>query len=198
MPDRPDLTALLGARICHDLISPIGAISNGVELLMMEGSAKSPELALISDSVTHANARIRFFRVAFGSSGGDQRLGRAEILAILTDLTRGGRLSIDWNSPPEVPRRDVKLAFLLIQCLESALAYGGMIALTQTDGRWLISGRAPKLKIDAALWEVLVNPAAVAEISPAQVQFLLVPEEFNRQHRRLTAHLSETEIRLSF
>ena len=198
MPDRPDLTALLGARICHDLISPIGAISNGVELLMMEGSTKSPELALISDSVTHANARIRFFRVAFGSSGGDQRLGRAEILAILTDLTRGGRLSIDWNSPPEVPRRDVKLAFLLIQCLESALAYGGKIALTQTDGRWLITGRAPKLKIDAALWEVLVNPAAVAEIGPAQVQFLLVPEEFNRQHRRLTAHLSETEIRLSF
>ena len=198
MPDRPDLTALLGARICHDLISPIGAISNGVELLMMEGSTKSPELALIADSVTHANARIRFFRVAFGSSGGDQRLGRAEILAILTDLTRGGRLSIDWNSPPEVPRRDVKLAFLLIQCLESALAYGGKIALTQTDGRWLITGRAPKLKIDAALWEVLVNPAAVAEIGPAQVQFLLVPEEFNRQHRRLTAHLSETEIRLSF
>ena len=198
MPDRPDLTALLGARICHDLISPIGAISNGVELLMMEGSTKSPELALIADSVTHANARIRFFRVAFGSSDGDQRLGRAEILAILTDLTRGGRLSIDWNSPPEVPRRDVKLAFLLIQCLESALAYGGKIALTQTDGRWLITGRAPKLKIDAALWEVLVNPAAVAEISPAQVQFLLVPEEFNRQHRRLTAHLSETEIRLSF
>ena len=198
MPDRPDLTALLGARICHDLISPIGAISNGVELLMLEGSTKSPELALIADSVTHANARIRFFRVAFGSSGGDQRVGRAEILAILTDLTRGGRLSIDWNSPPEVPRRDVKLAFLLIQCLESALAYGGKIALTQTDGRWLISGRAPKLKIDAALWEVLVNPAAVAEISPAQVQFLLVPEEFNRQHRRLTAHLSETEIRLSF
>ena len=198
MPDRPDLTALLGARICHDLISPIGAISNGVELLMMEGSTKSPELALISDSVTHANARIRFFRVAFGSSGGDQRLGRAEILAILTDLTRGGRLSIDWNSPPDLPRRDVKLAFLLIQCLESALAYGGKIVLTQTDGRWLISGRAPKLKIDAALWEVLVNPAAVAEIGPAQVQFLLVPEEFNRQHRRLTAHLSETEIRLSF
>ena len=165
---------------------------------MMEGSTKSPELALIADSVTHANARIRFFRVAFGSSDGDQRLGRAEILAILTDLTRGGRLSIDWNSPPDLPRRDVKLAFLLIQCLESALAYGGKIALTQTDGRWLITGRAPKLKIDAALWEVLVNPAAVAEISPAQVQFLLVPEEFNRQHRRLTAHLSETEIRLSF
>ena len=198
MPDRPDLTALLGSRICHDLISPIGAISNGVELLMMEGSTRSPEIALISDSVTHANARIRFFRVAFGTAGGDQRMGRAEVLAILTDLTRGGRLSIDWNSPPDLNRRDVKLAFLLVLCLESALAYGGKVELSQTDGRWLITGRAPKLKIDPGLWELLVNPGAEAEIGPAQVQFLLVPAEFNRQHRRLTAHLSETEIRLSF
>ena len=198
MPDKPDLAALLGSRICHDLISPIGAIGNGVELLMMEGSTKSPEIALISDSVTHANARIRFFRVAFGMSGGDQRVGRAEVMAILTDLTRGGRLTIDWNSPPDLNRRDVKLAFLLIQCLETALAYGGNITLTQTEGRWLITGRAPKMKIDPALWEVLVNPAAVIEIGPAQVQFLLVPEEFSRQHRRLTAQVSETEIRLSF
>ena len=198
MPDRPDLTALLGARICHDLISPIGAISNGVELLMMEGSTKSPEIALISDSVTHANARIRFFRVAFGVSGGDQRVGRAEVQAILTDLTRGGRLSIDWTSPPDLNRRDLKLAFLLILCLVSALAYGGKITVTQTEGRWLITGRSARMKIDAALWEVLVDPGAAAEIGPAQVQFLLVPEEFNRQHRRLTAQLSETEIRLSF
>ena len=198
MTDRPDLTALLGSRICHDLISPIGAISNGVELLMMEGSTKSPEIALISDSVTHANARIRFFRVAFGTAGGDQRMGRAEVLAILTDLTRGGRLSIDWTSPPDLNRRDLKLAFLLILCLESALAYGGKITVTQTEGRWLITGRSARMKIDAALWEVLVDPGAAAEIGPAQVQFLLVPEEFNRQHRRLTAQLSDTEIRLSF
>jgi histidine phosphotransferase ChpT len=198
MAEKPDLTALLGSRICHDLISPIGAIGNGVELLMMEGSPRSPEVALISDSVTHANARIRFFRMAFGVSGGDQRVGRAEVLAILADLTRGGRLAIDWTSPADLNRRDVKLAFLLILCLESALAYGGRIALAQTDGRWLITGRAPKLKIDAPLWELLVNPAAAAEIGPPQVQFLLVPEEFNRQHRRLTAQLGETEIRLSF
>jgi histidine phosphotransferase ChpT len=198
MPDKPDLIALLGSRICHDLISPIGAIGNGVELLMMEGSAKSPEMALILDSVTHANARIRFFRVAFGATDGDQRVGRTEVLSILSDLTRGGRLTIAWNLPADLNRRDVKLAFLLILCLESALAYGGKIEATEAEGRWLITGRAAKMKIDAALWALLVNPAAVAEIGPAQVQFLLVPEEFSRQHRRLTAEMSETEIRLSF
>ena len=125
MPDRPDLTALIGSRICHDLISPIGAIGNGVELLMMDGVTKGPEIALIAESVANANARIRFFRVAFGASSTDQRIGRPEVLAILSDLTRGGRLSIDWRGPADLPRREVKLAFLLIQCLESAMAFGG-------------------------------------------------------------------------
>jgi histidine phosphotransferase ChpT len=70
MSDQPDLAALIGSRICHDLISPIGAIGNGVELLLMEASGKGPELSLISESVAAANARIRFFRVAFGAAGG--------------------------------------------------------------------------------------------------------------------------------
>ena len=57
MSDTPDLSALIGSRICHDLISPIGAIGNGVELLMMEGRA-GPEVALIAESVAAANAQI--------------------------------------------------------------------------------------------------------------------------------------------
>ena len=69
MSDRTDLNALLGSRICHDLISPIGAIGNGVELLIMDGATKGPEIALIAESVANASARIRFFRIGFGASG---------------------------------------------------------------------------------------------------------------------------------
>ena len=60
------LAQLVGSRICHDLISPVGAIGNGLELLAMAGGRTMPggsaELELISDSVVQANARIRFFR----------------------------------------------------------------------------------------------------------------------------------------
>ena len=59
-----NLAALIGSRICHDLISPIGAINNGLELLGMTGSSEGPELQLITDSVGSATARIRFFRIA--------------------------------------------------------------------------------------------------------------------------------------
>lgn len=198
MSPKPDLIALLGSRICHDLISPIGAISNGVELLMMDGGTMGPEIALIAESVANANARIRFFRVAFGSSRTDQRIGKPEVQSILSDLTRGGRLGMDWRGPADFPKGEVKLAFLLIQCLETAMAFGGRITIDQTEGRWTLSGVADKLKIDPKLWETLSNPCAEVDITAAQVHFALIPGELSQQHRRLTVKILPTEITLSF
>lgn len=198
MPEKPDLAALIGSRICHDLISPIGAIGNGVELLMMDGTVQGPELALISESVANANARIRFFRVAFGSAAPDQRIARSEVMSILTDLTRGGRLVYSWTSPADLPRRDVRLVFLLLQCLETAMPYGGRVQVDATDTRWSLAAEAPRLKIDPALWEVLTEPRPPAEIGAGQVHFALVPDALQLQGRRLITDIKETTIRLSF
>lgn len=165
---------------------------------MLDGSRQSPEMALISESVSHANARIRFFRVAFGGSGSDQRIGRAEVTGILDEMTRGGRVTVNWQSGPDLPRREVKLVFLLILCLETAMTHGGRITVERGENRWTMTGEASRLRVDPALWEVLSNPAATAEIGPAQVHFLLVPEECNRQHRRLTVEVDEASIRFAF
>lgn len=198
MQDKPDLAALIGSRICHDLISPIGAIGNGVELMMMDGTAKTPELALIAESVANANARIRYFRVAFGSAGADQRIGRGEAAGIIADMTRGGRLQVEWISPSDLSRREVKLAFLLLQCLETAMAYGGKIRVEKGKSGWVMQAEAPRLKIDPALWEVLTERHAPAEIGAGQVHFALVPEELHAQGKRLVAELRENGIKLSF
>ncbi len=198
MQDKPDLAALIASRICHDLISPIGAIGNGVELLTMDGSEQRPEMALISESVANANARIRFFRISFGAATGDQRIARSEVMSVLTDLTRGGRVSYAWNSVADLPRREVRLAFLLLQCLETALAYGGKVTVTRDEAFWTIRAEAPRLRIDPALWEVLTEPRAPSDIGAGQVHFALVPEELARQGRRLVTEIGETGIKLAF
>ncbi len=197
--EKLDLNALLGSRICHDLISPIGAISNGIELMIMDGGGRSPELALIVDAVANANARIRFFRVAFGASGSSaQRIGRAEVSGILSDLTRGGRLSVDWQTPPDLSRREVKLTFLAIQCLESAMPQGGQITAAKGESRWTVRGEAERFNVEPDLWEVLSNPAANPDLGPGRVHFALLREELARQHRRLTVDIRDGEIRMSF
>ncbi len=198
MPETHDLLDLIGSRICHDLISPLGAIGNGVELLSMTPAANSPELALIAESIAAANARIRFYRVAFGTAGEGQRMGRPEVVSILADTTRGGRLTIEWAPRDDPPRAEVKLAFLLIQCLESAMPYGGRIAVTQQDARWQIRGTAPRMKVDPGLWALLESPDAGAAITAAQVHFMLAPLEVRRADRRLAIEMTEGEIRLAW
>ena len=84
-----ELNALIGSRICHDLISPLGAIGNGIELLTMSGMSAAPEITLISESVDNANARIRFFRIAFGAASADAVTSHSEVTGILADVYRG-------------------------------------------------------------------------------------------------------------
>ncbi len=136
-----DLNALIGSRICHDLISPLGAIGNGVELLTMSGAVAVPEVALIAESVDNANARIRFFRVAFGAARTGVDMGRPEIVSILDAVFEGGRLSVDWQVEGDCRRMDVKLTFLLVQCLEAALPWGGAVTVSEDGGVWRMEGR---------------------------------------------------------
>lgn len=193
-----EITALLGSRICHDLISPIGAISNGVELLTMSGAASLPEIDLIAQSVEHANARIGFFRVAFGAASDQQRLGEAEIQQILGDLTRGSRLEIRWNLGSDAPRPEVKLAFLVINCLEYAMPRGGTISVTRAGERWEIAAQAERMRIVAPMWEALSRPEAGAGASAAEVQFLLAPLVAKDLGRTVTAELAETAATVWF
>lgn len=197
MPDPSDLAALIASRICHDLISPIGAIGNGVELLGIEIPDR-PELALLSESAANANARIRFFRISFGAAGPDQRIARAEVATILADLTKGGRVAYDWTSPPELSRREVRLVLLLLQCLETALAYGGRVRIALEAGRWHLTAEAPRLKADPELWALLTGSPVPGSLAAAQVQFALVPAALAALGRSLAIDQSPVSIRLRF
>lgn len=193
-----DIAALIGSRICHDLISPLGAIGNGVELLGMSGATDGPEMALINESVMNANARIRFFRIAFGAASQGQEVGRDEVSSILHDVTQGGRLTVEWHSEANMPRPQVKLAFLLIQCFETALPFGGTIKVTQRSDHWALHCDAPKMNIDPSIWEILVSSDIEKDITPAEVHFALVPDAARRADRVLQADLRDDAISLGF
>lgn len=198
MVAKPDLIALLGSRICHDLISPLGAIANGVELLTMSGGGSSAELSLISDSVESANARVRFFRIAYGAASASSTLNLAEIKQILADVGRNSRMRVSWEPTGPLPRARVKLAFLLLQCFESALPYGGEVRVAQKIHGWEMTGGAERLKVDARLWELLETPAAETELVPANVHFALVAEAAKEARAKLDVEVRSDAIRVAF
>lgn len=192
-----NLAALIGSRICHDLISPIGAIHNGLELLDMSGGVTGPEMGLISDSVSNAEARIRFFRLAYGAAG-DQQISRSEVTGVLRDITEGGRMTVEWLPLDAQPRRDVRLALLAVQCLETAMPYGGNVRVERVGQDWAVVGVADRLVVDPVLWAGLTNRAAGADITPALVQFALLPAAAAETGRRLEVHTAADTIEVGF
>lgn len=196
-PSNINLAALIGSRICHDLISPIGAINNGLELLDMSGGMPGPEMDLIQESVGNASARIRFFRVAFGAAG-EQEMGRSEVITILKDLKDGARLDVAWGPMDAQERKMVRMAFLALLCMENAMPYGGRIEISVDEDRWLLHGHADKLNIDETLWHILATGDAPSDLRPAQVQFALLPLISADHGRRITTEIAETELKLRF
>ena len=195
---QPDLIALVGSRICHDLISPIGAIGNGVELLSLTTGNTDPEMALISDSVGSANARIRLFRIAFGAIGDGQRISSTEVQNILTDVAAGGRNSFHWDITGDQPRHLVRMALLLLLCFETALPLGGEITVTTIGDSWNFAAKSKRVTIDPDLWDGMQGQPNTHRLTAAQVQFALLPLALAEAERSLTYRADATTLSAQF
>ncbi|WP_244882153.1 histidine phosphotransferase family protein [Octadecabacter temperatus] len=181
-----NFNALIGSRICHDLINPLGAIGNGIELLGLSGVADSPEMALVTESVQNAAAKVRFLRLAFGDATADQVVARSEILSILDEVSNGGRLSYSWNVPIDPPRLDVRVALLSAMCVETALPLGGDVQITHDDTNWTIQAKHDRLNLDPDLWAPLSKGENSHTLTAAQVHFGLLPQMAAEARRTLS------------
>jgi histidine phosphotransferase ChpT len=199
-PDRQSLADLIGSRLCHDLSNPLGAIGNGVELLDLTGSAKGPEMDLIRDAVGDALARVRFFRLAFGHAGPDHMTSAREARTTLEALYAGGRIAATWKPLDDMPRRQVKLAYLMMLCAETALPMGGDVTLSmEPGGQWSLTASAERITVEDGLWSILrFGPGTVGrELRPADVQFLALHELAEGMSRTINYVHDETNLRLS-
>ena len=195
--DNLDLSALIGSRVCHDLISPIGAIGNGLELLQM-GQPDTPEMQLIAQSVQNATARVKFFRIAFGKAAPDQQVNMGEAWSILQDLSGGGRIKYQLDTDTDPDRAGLQSAFLAALCLETALPFGGEITMSHALGVWQLTCSGRKVSLTDSLWAHLSGEATEADVKPSEVQFLLFPASLAAQGRAAQVSKTETTLTLRF
>jgi len=95
-----EFAALLVSRVCHDLVGPLGAVVNGMEVLEDERDAdmRADAIRLVTSSAEQALARIQFMRIAFGAAGSaGAELDLSEIGRLITGLLAGGKTRLDWN-----------------------------------------------------------------------------------------------------
>ena len=128
-----DLAALLCSRVCHDLISPVGAVVNGIEVMEDDADEQTKAFAveLIKKSATTASARLQFCRIAFGaagSAGASIDTGDAE--GVARGMMEDDKTKITWNLPRVLlPKNRVKLLLNLLLLAGGTIPRGGSLAL---------------------------------------------------------------------
>lgn len=133
-----DLGALLCSKVCHDIISPVGAITNGLELMEedIDGSMRDMAMDLVKRSATQASAKLKFARIAFGaagSAGAEIDTGDAEEVA--QGYIAAEKADLEWNIPRQyLPKNQVKLVLNLLMLALNCVPQGGKITISMQGG----------------------------------------------------------------
>jgi histidine phosphotransferase ChpT len=160
-----DLAALLCSRVCHDLISPSGAIVNGLEVLeeSTDEETKSFALDLIKKSARTASARLQFCRIAFGAAGSaTAQIDLGDAKNVARGFIEDDKIKLSWNlASALLPKNRVKLLLNMILVAAQSIPRGGIVAV-EGDGppeamTFRISARGLNARIPQAVPALLAG-----------------------------------------
>jgi histidine phosphotransferase ChpT len=169
-----DLAALLCSRVCHDVISPVGAIANGLEMLAEETDEEMRTLAfdLVRRSADQASAKLQFCRVAFGAAGSaGSKLDLGEAGEIARKFVGEEKIRLEWAMPHETRDKvEVKLVLNLMLLAMSAIPRGGLVRVGEEAGRLAVRATGEKARLPEASARALAGEVGAAEIDARLVQ----------------------------
>lgn len=169
-----DLAALMCSRVCHDVISPVGAITNGLEVLEDDPDEEMRGFAfdLIRKSARQASAKLQFARLAFGAAGSaGAQIDLSDAEAVTTAFIGNEKIALSWTGPRENrPKNEVKLLLNLVLVGMTTIPRGGQLAVT-VDGpvlRLVCTGAAAT--VPEGTRELLSGTTEPQEIDARSVQ----------------------------
>lgn len=170
--DQVDLAALLCSRLCHDLLSPVGAMNNGLELLADETDPAMRErcIDLLGESAASAANKLKFFRLAFGAAGGfGPSVDTADAKAVAAALVEDGRTKLAWELPDgPLPKTAVKILLNMVLIAREALVRGGTLFVgaesREGETEIVVQAEGPRLVLDEQ-----VRKALAGDLDPAEI-----------------------------
>ncbi|MBI4030352.1 MAG: hypothetical protein HY370_01625 [Proteobacteria bacterium] len=203
-----DITALefLASRICHDLISPVGAVHNGVEFLEETGLSDGEEaVGLIAHSAKQAAARLQIFRLAYGAGGRDPSIKPADVKKAFDELFgMDGRVKQDWNaeqiSADGKPEGFCKILTCGIMMAVECLPKGGTISVSAKGSGTVVTAAGPDAAPRPTVKEALERKISSEKLDPRLVHpyvFGLLAREYGFSISLLPSINGKVEIQLS-
>lgn len=178
-----EFASLLCSRLCHDLLSPVGALNNGIELLADEHDPEMRArcLDLLSESARASANKLKFFRLAFGAAGGfaDEVDTREARVAIEGLFGGDGRIQLGWMvDEPTMSKSALKVLLNLVLIAGDALVRGGRLdvgAEKHQDGiDIVVRAEGSRIVLDPELKTVLTGHSSEDEVAPRAAAAWLV------------------------
>lgn len=172
----PELAALLCSRVCHDIISPVGAINNGLELLE-EGGADEDAMDLIRTSARNASARLQFARIAFGAAGSaGMQIDTGDAETVATAYIANEKPELEWKGQRILlPKNKVKLLLNLILVANAGIPRGGKLTVNVDENdeglAFRVSARGPLVRVPPKFLEFHSQGPLEEPIDAHSVQF---------------------------
>ena len=199
MTENADIAGLIVSRICHDLISPVGAIVNGTDLIAEIGTGDvQSELAMISQSAVRASATLQFYRIAFGTADRNAELTRSAIEAQATEALTTRKICLEWQgiAGPPVTRPEIRLVLQVLMCARAIVGMQGRITVRLDPHESFpisidavaLASVAGTASLNREALDMLVNEPQAGDIGARLVEFALV----HRTARQLRVELSVT------
>lgn len=168
------LAEMLASRLCHDLVNPLGAVANGVELLAeFCDTMQKDALDLVAASADRAMKRVQFFRFAYGFAGHDEGRSVEELRSIVEGFLADGKIDLDWRARADeasgaLPRSGLKLLAATVALGAEALPRGGTLAVSldaPVDAAVEAAGVGARLEPASAAMMATLAQGGVPELS---------------------------------
>ncbi|MDE2383738.1 MAG: histidine phosphotransferase [Alphaproteobacteria bacterium] len=170
-----DLAALLCSRVCHDVISPVGAIANGLELMddaETDEEMKKTALEMVKSSAKTATAKLKFCRIAFGASGSAGALiDMGEAGEVARAFVGEEKVKLEWNAPRENrPKQEVKLLLNMLLMAIAGIPRGGLVKVGVEGRAFAVTAQGERAKINEGLAGALSGSADLPSLDARLVQ----------------------------
>ena len=170
-----DLGALLCSRVCHDVISPVGAIANGLELIddpETDAEMRATALDMVRSSAKTATAKLKFCRIAFGASGSaGAHIDMTEAGEVARGFVGDEKVKLEWLAPRENrPKQEVKLLLNMLLLALEGIPRGGVVTVTAEGRDFKVVGKGERAKIKDVMATAVDGSADLATLDARSVQ----------------------------
>ena len=198
------LATLLSSRICHDLISPVSAVNNGLEILTDEDDEEMREAAmgLVRSSAAAASAKLQFMRVAFGVAGSmAETIPLDEARSLAEGLTKSTQVSLDWRAGDVMLDKEaVKLLLNFILIGFESMPRGGTLSVgARREGatNMMVSATGPRVRLPETSADLLRNGAALEDVDPKGSSIYLTHELAKTLNATVSVAVEDERVELS-